>query len=296
MKDLFKIIILTAVLFQCTSKEKPKQSDQQLDTSTVQQDIVPIPVPDSISAYRRQLDNLSSELSSGGAGLQIFKENINKDIPERNDKALKEYLSFQESLITSLNEKLPAVADKSIYENSKQDKEVVAYLKELEKNGLSLGSSEGTAYIMCNTDVVASYFLNYLTPSTKEFFIQNAKEINESYSEDAGLSISVMELSKRVIFWEEFLKKYPEHIFIASAKEYYTAYFFCLMMGLDNTPAFDMESHKLGTEFLDTYLYITKTYPDTNLGKLIKEYLKVLEENKYLYNDNVKAFIESKTV
>lgn len=291
-----KIVFVSSVflLFQCTNSNKPEATTDSLtttvDTSAIVQDTMI-----ATSAYEEQLKTLPYTEESSLKGLELFRSTYKTVNPEENDKALLAYLSFQEKLLDSLDYH---IAEREGYDqlnsliSDSVTPEARAIEKEILKKGLALGQSEGNLYYKPNPELIGSYFVEYLSPSTKEYYKQFVKETQHPYTEDAGLVIPVKDLADRLIFWDKFLAANPDHFFATDAKNRYNAYLYGLLIGMDNTPAFDRETHKLTPEFSEAYVYVSKKYPGTKTAKIVNEYLNVLAENKNTENAKVSKFIE----
>jgi hypothetical protein len=248
--------------------------------------------------YSKHLDSLDATISSSFLGLEIFQKSFVKENPQENDKALRAYLEFQNKLIGTLEQEL--FNNTEFYDrlsitygdSAKTDKDVIAYEGQLKQNGLKLRSAEGSVFMDSDPEKFSEYFGPYVTDGTKEFLQQYSAELNEPYQEDAGLTISVPQLGDRLIFWDKFLTKYPDHIFGDHAEDYYRTFSRTMLTGLDNTLAYDMKSLEWSKEFLDEYQSLVKTYPETQTAKLLSRYLELLSSNDFKYSDKVQAFIE----
>ena len=295
MKNLLIFSTLLFLLTQCNPGNRSSNESENSD-STVRSDTVTL--SDALEKFRMQLANLPLTEPSSLAGLELFKNDFNKEKTADNDAAFMIYLKFQSSLIDTLNAQLPEHphydeissliwADTTLYKP-----EGKAYEKELAKYGLRLTSTEGMMYIARDVAPIKRYFYQHLSSSTQRFFPQFEAETNQPFAEDGGLAITVNELADRVGFWDAFLSDYPRHIFSKFAKDNKEAYLYFLLIGMNNTPAFDYESHKIDDEFLTGFKYFIQKYPDTGSAKVVDEYLKLLEANGYKKNEAVEAFIK----
>lgn len=172
MKNLLILFIFLFLLTQC-NLEKESSNERGNSDSTVRGDTVAL--SESLEQFRMQLVNLPLTEPSSLAGLELFKNDFNKEKPADNDAAFMIYLKFQSSLIDTLNARLPEHphydeissliwADTTLYEP-----EGKAYEKELPKYGLRLASTEGMMYIARDLAPIKKYFYQYLSPSRKDF-------------------------------------------------------------------------------------------------------------------------------
>jgi hypothetical protein len=291
------VLVLLSTTISCTQNKRSSNETvfKELKQDSLHTDTLKVI---SVHEFNAQLNQLPDSSSSSLQGLELFAHAVSKSNQEENDKAFKAYLEFQASLIDKLNQQLmenPALekigsliwADSSLHEE-----EGKVFARNLKPNGLQLASSEGMVYISRETEILRAYFYKFLTPSTKLFFNQFEIETNKHDVEDAALIIPVKELADRLAFWDNFLSAYPQHIFSEYAGNNIESDLYFLLIGLNNTPAFDYESKIVDPEFLQAYQYFIKEYPDTKSAQTIRQYLRVLEKAEYRRDDKVVSFTE----
>jgi hypothetical protein len=297
---LHKIIIpFVIILCQCSPRQDKEEetNNDSLSVATEADTVALLSSTRSVAMYKRALEALPLEESSSLIGLTLFRKSFQTTNRTENDKALQAYLQFQARLIESLNERLheseyyEAInslvwADTSRYEKKGKD-----YRDKLKGTGLVLAFTEGTPYIDRDAAVIRNYFHEYLTGETQSFYSQFEEETKESFSEDGGLIISLESLAGRIGFWDTFLSKYPNSIFVNEAKSRLDVYLFYFVSGMDNTPAFDYEG-KLEEEFKAAYDFYVQTYPSTSSAGIISEYLSILNASEYKRNAQVDEFIK----
>ncbi|MBN8651736.1 MAG: hypothetical protein J0L67_09925 [Cytophagales bacterium] len=252
--------------------------------------------------YRDSLQVLPNyEFESNRRGLDIFSRSIDKNDSSRCDKALKDFLSFQKKLIDELNQQLYARADfdtintliwadTTLYAQS-----ALTFQNELRQQGLLIRSTEGGVYIDADMEPIREIFYKYLTSSTKLFFDQFALESNQGIAEDGGMYISERELADRLGFWEEFIMNNPGHIFKDFAEDNVKYYRYYLMVGMDNTPAFDFESRKLLTAYKQALIYYQQRFGKTPGATIFKKYLTLVETNNDMLVGEAAQFADSYT-
>jgi hypothetical protein len=285
MKDLFKFILVLILFSQCSSK-----------TTTKENTITQIATAED---YSKHLDSLGSTVSSSLDGLELFQKSFVKENQQENDKALRAYIEFQNKLIGSVEQELFDKTEfyeklNTLFEEDSafRDKDAVAYEAELMRSGLQLSAAEGSVFLDSNPNKFLEYFGPYLTESTKEFLERYATEVNRAYSADAGLIISVQELSGRLVFWDTFLSKYPDHLFLDYAEDYYKTFLRTLLTGLDNTLAYDNTTLEWSKEFLQVYKSVVANHPTTKSAKVLSRYLELLAANDFKHNEKVQEFID----
>ena len=103
--------------------------------------------------------------------------------------------------------------------------------------------------------------------------------------------ISTLALARRLGFWEEFLIRYPATIFKEHALNNITYYRYYLMVGMDNTPAFDYQSNQLLDEYKEAMIYYHNTFAGTPSADILRAYLDILSKNNHTYNEAVIDFL-----
>ena len=277
------------LLIHCTNKQASENKEPIPETITSQNI--------NLTTYLDSLHHLLFVPASSLHALEIFRDHFNKHDPYQNDNAFNAYLEYQAILIDTLNNQLVNRPD---YEKinsliwadaSQHEPEALQYEQQLNQYGLVLQSTEGFIYIDRSTGPIRAYFFNHLSPSTKEFYDQFEMEKNQNLSEDGMLLISPRQLAERLAFWENFLMKYPDHLFAEFAKNNTEDYLRYLMDGMDNTPAFEFETKNLYPEFLNAYQYLKQHHPSLVSTSVINEYVLLLKKQNYQRTEVVVHFI-----
>jgi Bacterial SH3 domain len=142
--------------------------------------------------------------------------------------------------------------------------------KRLAENGFRINTTEGYYFPTLDTKKLKSLLANAgLTQATSALLDYEVIEDEQRTSEDGGLAISIDELAKRAIFWDAWALKNQFHVLgeqgINTAKWLASD----LLIGQDNTPAFDYETKKLNPDFQKAWETVLKTAPNTALaGKI----------------------------
>jgi hypothetical protein len=286
MKINLLLIFVSLLFFKCTTKTTTSDNAQPLPTIVTAED------------FSKRLDSLPSTMKSSLDGLEMFKTSFAKENLEENDKAFRFYLEFQNKLIGTLEQEL--FNDTDFYnrlsityaDSPNNDKQVVAYIEEVKKNGLRFSEAEGSLFLDSNPEKFSEYFGAHLTDGSKEFLQQYMKELNNAYSEDAALIIPVADLGQRLIFWDKFLSKYPDHVFGDRAEDFFKTYLRTMLIGLDNTLAYDQDTREWSKDYRDVYLSIVEKEPATTSGEILFRFLKLLDANEYKYSEKVQAFVD----
>ncbi len=168
-------------------------------------------------------------------------------------------------------------------------KEVVSLIH---KNGYHIYSSEGEIYTVPDPQYLLEKFEAYMSEQFKEFMALEAVEIKQRLSSDGGLVVSWDELSDRIANWESYIGKYPDTEEAQKAEEhYYLRYLSFYIHGIDNTPAFDINTLELKDEVKASYERYMEKYPDSKACEAVKAYYDILEKNNFMLNDEVTEYL-----
>ncbi|MBL7871179.1 MAG: hypothetical protein JNM78_06175 [Cyclobacteriaceae bacterium] len=284
------IPFILLLVLSCTPKPTIQINEEVGDTLATQNI--------TVIAYQDSLHHLPFTPHSSLHALEIFRDQVDKHDLNANDKIFQEYLYYQVILIDSLYNQLVKRPDHEKIESliwadeSLHDPVGLQYERELNQYGLILKSTEGFIYISRSTQPLRTFFYDHLSSATQEFFDQFEAETMQDLSEDGMLLITPVELAQRLAFWEEFLTKYPEHLFAQFARNNVTDYQYYLLEGMDNTPAFDFETNKIQPEFLEAYTFLNQHYPTLICTHVCNQYLALLKQSDYKRTEEVSRFIE----
>ncbi|WP_026992951.1 hypothetical protein [Flavobacterium subsaxonicum] len=141
----------------------------------------------------------------------------------------------------------------------------------------------GEGYVEIRTvhDFYYSIFKNYVTPDYKDFLQQTAYEEDDLYSADAGIAIPFKAVGERVIFWENYIARYPNSKLTQEATENYKSYQYDYLFGQDNTPTVESTDNSIYPENLSEFNSFIKKYPNSFTSKLAQQ---VIDNNGKNYD------------
>lgn len=203
---------------------------------------------------------------------------------EHNNKLYEDYIKIREKYILCLSENLMKVLIEYVdyYDpetNSYKFPESVKKLStELKKGDLEFREvGEGYTEIWSVPGHYFSIFKNKVTPDYNSYIEQLAKESEGLYAADAGIIISWKELGDRTIFWENFIKKYPQSPLLPRVKEIYDNYITDYLFGMDNTPTYEHSDGKLYDENKEEFNRMIRKYPNSYLAEKAKALMNMLD-------------------
>ena len=104
---------------------------------------------------------------------------------------------------------------------------------------------EGEMALRRHPQFVTDIFSPYLPEDEQVFTRQLAKENTTLTTNDAALVIPWSEVSNRALFWERYLKRYPDSPYAKQAEYLFQWYQAILFQGLDNTPVLEFDEKQL---------------------------------------------------
>lgn len=143
--------------------------------------------------------------------------------------------------------------------------------KSLAANGFRLEEGEGMIYPIVDLAKLASFFSGKVTPPMKEYILQNVAEQKDNAYDDGGIVIGMDTIAERAIFWEKFNRQNPYFVRSEETRESEIWLRHTVLMGSDNTPAFNFETQMPNDDFKRTWALILQKYPGTTLARDVKE-------------------------
>lgn len=235
---------------------------------------------DIVSVYEKSLQTLSAtEYSSVGKAAQQLSNLPNNTPALKFDVAYSRFLAFRDTAIIKI--KLKELEDTEFSPQSKRpaDQKLIA---DLNTNFLAVDYSEGMAFLIPNLPADVQKWGNRMTPIMQSYITQSGKELGEGYYlDDGALTISAADVLQRALWWEKFNTQNKAFMFAKPAQNKEIDYLLTAMVGANNTPAFDYETHKLSPEYKKAYELFTQTFADSQTAKTIKTYYDVLQKTGF---------------
>jgi hypothetical protein len=214
---------------------------------------------------------------------QIITEcrNARSELSKSNAVAL--YTSFREkieSLVGELNNENAHLLD-NYYQYYDQQTYKVIYpdsirtrLQHFEAAKIEIWEiGEGYTEIRTLPDFYTSVFSGYLPKDYEAYLQLEAFDNTKLYAADAGFTISLAEVSQRVLNWENFLAGFPKSPWYEKARETYKYYLRDYIYGLDNTSNFEYESYALTAESKEEFNRFIAKNPTKVTAKVLKAVL-----------------------
>lgn len=165
-----------------------------------------------------------------------------------------------------------------------------SFLKELLDGGYKILPVEGSYMTIVDFEILKKYN-DYISPELKEYIALMAEQSNNPAAMDAGLLISWDELAKRAAATESYLKLYPDSPRKDNIDNLYKGYLVVYLSGMDNTPAFDMQTQILLEDVKKSYENTITQYKGSQFAKIVDDYMKLLEKEGFMNTENVMNFV-----
>jgi hypothetical protein len=284
-----RIIIYIIAIFTIACSNNSSVEHEELPSKTLSKPH--IYVAQTLNDYFNFISKLdTNEVNSIGEALRKFKYLFANENTTNCDSAYFIFHALYAQIDTKLNEKLmqDTLDYYALFEISTDttnpiiiQKEVSAYALQLKKNAFELTpDGEGGILIEQNRDTVNAFFYDKVSNNLKKFLAQVNKEINEGLGADGGLFIDPDVFAERILFWENFLIKYPNFYYSKEIESQQRTYLHILINGADNTPLMDFDNEKKISSYFDiAYNYLFEKSPNGKISILVKPYYLALKNN-----------------
>lgn len=230
-----------------------------------------------ILGYDRFLAALdSADLHSSRIAYQEFQDRFEDQLPRTCDTAFLLFWNFQTAIQRdSAMDRIGYAALDTLWTAEHEGKplpdSLQKTLSDLHEDGFSLGMEEGNAYLRSSWALAAPHFLKSVSEPTKELLIQNTKEEEEGFQDDAALVITPVQLARRTIWWERYIDRYPHYAFVEAARTNYNSLLNILVEGMDNTPIVRNDS-VITDYYRSAYTFIRDSFPNSRTNATIAPY------------------------
>ncbi len=261
---LYLYILTLLILFSCKEKNVSEENLPLIDVPSIKE-ISKI----DLSKTDLILDELNADKS-------LLLEKLKSENTEDFNNLFENFKTKREIKITKLNELEENLLANYInfYDNNSQKYILPDSLKVInstfEKANLEFwGVGEGYTELRTEPNFYYNVFKKYVTKDYSDFLLLEAKDNSVLYSADAGIGITFEEISERVLYWENYLNKYPKSKLFEKAREDYINYCTNYLFGMDNTPTFEYSTNEIYPENqLEFDRFISKN-PKSKLTALV---------------------------
>ncbi|MRN57353.1 hypothetical protein [Paenibacillus monticola] len=175
---------------------------------------------------------------------------------------------------------------------STKDTSLRALLQSADESGYKLETAEGSFFPVIDYGAYRKYKL-YVTKDISDYITIMATESTLPSSKDNGLIIAWTEVAARALSQEQFIQNHPTSNRIYAVKSLYAMYVTNTFYGQNNTPLFHYDNLEMDLEAQKAYTGIlTKDSSISPFLQKLDGFMKLLKENGYKSDDQVKAYLE----
>jgi hypothetical protein len=284
----------TAFLVSCGGAEPANETPDSSDTSAV---VAPDEMPDeqpeaSESSSLFDWSKVANLKEQFIAGLTVKKEPM--------DVVVLSNLQAFGDLSNQYNEVLFTLGN---YEElnswdyiplDEQPQEALDFTADVEGHGFRIMSVEGSIYLEARGDFIKEGIKDLVDATSWSFINLFVQEADVTCCHDGGIAIGHKELFTRIVEWGDLIEpatgtEYEETV-IAMYKRNLGLYF----SGLDNTPAYDFETHKYYTEFFNNMNEFVTNSPDRRASQDFAPFIELLKANDMKESEEIDAFVISR--
>ncbi len=233
-----------------------------------------------------------------------FKDEI--DLHKISDY-LEDYQKYVDETIAILTNEL--INDQKMYEKLlnfpfKKNRELIItksgdfkldkYVKGLKENGVRIGTTEGGLYLFFDPLYFVNNFKKVLPDIVIDYYILLNEDIEEGYEDDAGLIVPWDTLRKKIIRYENYLRKYSniEHDCFYTkrlAKKKIDEYLNAYLYGLPNGPPLsDIDKQGLlNSEAKKSFEIFIEKNKDSRYHRLVEVFYTKIKNNGFHVDEDV---------
>jgi hypothetical protein len=251
----------------------------------------------AISKFYVFLDGLDSkQLNNATVAQKEFSDKIMPLNTASNDAgffALTNYMNRVAMDNSALLEKVEFTdADAEGIWKHTLDHNKYAQTKKIAEQGFRCATVEGYNFPEVNWTFLKNKLGSKLSPVSQSYVNQTIVENDNPAFEDGGFIIPIDEIGNRAIFWEEFNKTNPDYFQNEWAKANQRNLTNDLIMGANNTPAFDYETQKMNEEFEKAITKVIKDHPNTQTANKLSEFYELVKKEGKKRTPVIEAYIK----
>lgn len=248
------------------------------------------------------IDKRISETPKGDpAALTPLAQYILKSVSGTSDacrsSALRAFVKFNDDSVDAYNDLHQHEIAMIPYEASA----LAAYNQRIAVAGWELGTIEGSFFVQTDDNWIQTTFDAIMPVDWREYFLQLSKELREEFTHDAFILIPFDEVRKRIIYWEEFLKRHPLFPLRDEPEYRIVRYLAVYLSGTDNSRIYeeaasgaDWDSPRpLRQEVRNSYQNFIAVNQESKHFQLVFDWFSTIQANDFMVTDElIGSFLE----
>lgn len=282
MKTVAAISLLFLLIFSCKKTEKPLPTIQQVTEQKPEQQKTAVKYPpvytDSLHAEDEILQLMKNRQKD-------ILELLQQSAPKQSVSIYKNYKKENDSALILLDYKNRDLLDNFYDFYDYNEKTGVSKLKvpdslkgkvnKITSAGIEFWDiGEGYHELRMLPDFYKKIFGNHASPDLRDYLAQTAEEGKVLFQADAGIIVSWDEIASRLLFRENFLKKYPASQLSDIIKDELEFYRSSYILGMDNTPTLYDEGgfHEIPMKSFRKFI---SNNPDSETAIFLKSFINL---------------------
>ncbi len=139
-------------------------------------------------------------------------------------------------------------------------------------------------------DYVPGYFYEQfkdkVTPDVRDFLKFRTEEKLNPYIKNNLLIVSQEDLRNRTLYWENYIKKYPNTKFYDIAKKAYVSNLITYLFGTEKKPNINITGKSLHSETEQEFLLLIRQHPESKTAKITKSFMEYFLANQSNFKSN----------
>ncbi len=139
-------------------------------------------------------------------------------------------------------------------------------------------------------DYVPGYFYEQfkdkVTPDVRDFLKFRTEEKLNPYIKNNLLIVSQEDLRNRTLYWENYIKKYPNTKFYDIAKKAYVSNLITYLFGTEKKTNINITGKSLHSETEQEFLLLIRQHPESKTAKITKSFMEYFLANQSNFKSN----------
>lgn len=295
-KSFLLITVLISAIITTSCQPKTKTESEQKNNYNTGDSMKVVTENPAITEFRTFVNTLdSADANSALLATDKYKSMFTGKSQGLCDTAFVIFHNLMDTLLISQNEKiLIDTADYQSFINGKKvSRKISDYYNSLLKKGFMVKQTDGTLYIDLNYDFIFVNFLPFVSEPMNLYLTEMKLENIEGFAQGDTINILPEKHVERVIWYENFIAKYPNFVMIENCKNYRKAYFTYLLNGYNNTTLYtNAETNELSPYFTKAYEFLITQYPNSETTAQTQPYYQAIQQKQMsTVNDILKKYV-----
>ncbi|MDF2591316.1 MAG: hypothetical protein K0S75_782 [Clostridia bacterium] len=171
-----------------------------------------------------------------------------------------------------------------------KEPDLKALLYDITLGGFKILDTDGTFMVIVDYDALKT-FNEYLKDDLKYYIDIMAMIYNNPVAIDSSITVSPLELEKRIIQMENYINAYDNQQRKEIVLSLYLGYMMVYISGTENAPTFDYDTGAMNPDMFKTFEAAAATYKEAVFGRVMSRYVEILKQESFENTEKVQDFI-----